>query len=572
MKKSMLILFSLVLLGCQQDLDIIEEDTSSLSATKAVTSISTSDVFDWEKIQKIDIAGYGTSIVLPWYNAGSSHLPFYITENYKKEDGWLMQYNFCTDQNEIQKNRYYLIFYNVFTGIMRTYYYNPTSVTGGSTTLWSTSLDKSTSLLNATGYFAIPISKPQNNPTVYSSNLTTHGSKSLTPNWNAYDVEFAYDPNFDNNRSNLHMSIGGYDITTSNITLAGDISLTSEGTMVTKTTVGASSTPQQNITNSVISAVGSSAMGLVSGKIIGKDNKSFFPNLVGSAAGAIASGGITEVVKFGVNLVFGSFLGRGSKPQVQTSNSDINLKTNGTLTISGTITSNSAANISGITNLLVPGATASSLDRLQPAYNKPLGVWNLKEEPIVEYSDEKIYVSYSYGPSIGWSDYSTLRYMDLKPNSVNVILNPAVLENVSRYTIDSEMVYYGKLQGKKGLDGIVNITNEGYTMPAKITPFFNDPTPGAETIIYRNGYLSYPTVSSDTYFSSNQRWNKPGDDRHIRVYATTGNGLPTDDVAIKVTVTLYPKAGYNQDPIISTRTFLPKFEKIYGKYDYMKSF
>lgn len=53
--------------------------------------------YDWENNTKVLING--ENIILPWYNGAPASLPQHIFTDYKKSDGWVMIYNFITDDN-----------------------------------------------------------------------------------------------------------------------------------------------------------------------------------------------------------------------------------------------------------------------------------------------------------------------------------------------------------------------------------------------------------------------------------------------------------------------------------------
>ena len=49
-------------------------------------------------------------------------MPFYILNDYKKEDGWDLVYNFCSDNIANQEGgKNFLIFYNILTGKLRVF-------------------------------------------------------------------------------------------------------------------------------------------------------------------------------------------------------------------------------------------------------------------------------------------------------------------------------------------------------------------------------------------------------------------------------------------------------------------
>ena len=85
-----------------------------------------------------------------------SNIPDYIIRDYKKADGWEMVYNFCNDPVLAKKGKYYLMFYNKLTGILRVFYYNIYNVTTANTTLWKIGFNNKSALINSIDHFTLP--------------------------------------------------------------------------------------------------------------------------------------------------------------------------------------------------------------------------------------------------------------------------------------------------------------------------------------------------------------------------------------------------------------------------------
>lgn len=180
----------------------IEKD---LLQTRSVSQ-NVSSVFDWESITSIILPEYGNTI-LPWYNATESNIPYYIIKDYKKADGWEMVYNFCNDPVLAKKGKYYLMFYNKLTGILRVFYYNIYNVTSANTTLWKIGFNSQCALINSIDHFTLPA----NNRTTsfaYITNMLDLPSKAIAKGWNCFDVELCYDPQYSSKE--IKMSIGVY--------------------------------------------------------------------------------------------------------------------------------------------------------------------------------------------------------------------------------------------------------------------------------------------------------------------------------------------------------------------------
>ncbi|SBW07444.1 hypothetical protein KL86DYS2_13165 [uncultured Dysgonomonas sp.] len=559
MNKYIYIIVLFLFCSCQEE-SILENkieagDTNGLKSTTIHTSIS----FDWESEPKINLIGYANNILLPWYNGAETQLPFDILKDYKSSDGWVMFYNYCTDAAEAKVGKYYLSFYNIFTGVMRVYYYNTYNVTGASTTFWTVKLENASSLLNSSGYFTNPYSVKPTKPEYYTSNITTNQAKAITRGWNCFDVEFTYDPDFDLRRYNQHMNIGAYDVTTSEVKLDGDVTLSSEGTIIS-TTSNTSTT--QTILNSSVAAAGSSAGTLIKNKLTkdanGNTTKNFFPNLGAAAISSIADGGVSEFVKYGLNLVFGSFLGGGSKETKEV----INLKTTGSFRVTGTINTPSSSNILGLSQLLLPGAQSSSSDFFYPSYNQTFGAWNLSKSPVMKYSDETIYFRYKSSGGGTASPYTVVRSFSLDLNSIDVKLNPSISDKIEKYTVKTDLVYYKRFRGDYDLSSVLpNLSHEGQNVSGEC--IYKDDTKQNETEIILNpsfNLLSIPNVVYGEDWSSSR----------VEVICKRGGAIPAKGCVVKVTVTLYPKAPYNTSPIVMTRSYLPEYQKTVGTLDYFK--
>jgi len=398
--------------------------------------------------------------------------------------------------------------------------------------MWELLLTNSHSLLNNIGYFTNPINEPISNPISISSNISTSNNKMFTRGWNCFETEITYDPNTLNKR--ISLSIKPFNKNVSEIVLEGAYNSTSSGTIITSN----SSNPLKKGIDALAKSAGGEAKKWIKEKIGLKDDASKLIKLGSSALTAVASGGTTAMVKYGVNLVFGSFIGRLNKSSTTTQK--LEFKTNGSINITGTLSSNTSTNCTPISNLHVPNSLKSGYSFFSHYDNKNLGVWNLSTKPTIHFSDKVMYTH-----SIGYrAKYERYIYFDKYQLKNNVKINNDILVHLDKYEISSEIIYYERF-------------NKGYLGHSNLSCSLGYPSITG-TIIYEekdknniivNRFLRNPRI---IYSDPNTNYNPQ------RYYDCTGF---KKNYVVKVTVTLYPKASsFNPEPIVSTRTYIPNYE------------
>lgn len=497
------------------------DDTSDITILD-VPEIETPEL-DWENIQGITLSNSQYAL-LPWIGSSSTNIPNFILSDVSKEDGWELLYNLSHTPGQLDQD--YLIFYNKFTGIIRSFYHLNTLVSEGTNGYWGLELEGTSSLLNNVGYFAEPINSPRTDPYSITSNISTlDEAKYITRGWNAFETEITYDPS--PVTSSVSMRILSYDQNIQNVNLSGGVELGSEGTIITTN----SKNPAQTFVNNAAKAGGSAAKAWVD-EAVG-DGVSKPIKVAAGVASAIVSGGVTEIIKAGVNLLFGSFIGKQSTTTNTTQK--IEFKTNGTLTINGVITSSTGNNVKSANKLWVPGTVWKNEYYVKPYYKEKLGVWNLKKAPVVNIRRKAYYGGeYNHDTSL----YS--RSATISNSDIEVEINPVVMSEISDYTVETHLFHYSKFQGKTNWNGGTLSFVE-----AAGRERFND----GETIIYSN--------FQETFAGPKAVFLPPGE--LMEMPNIVVNSVDPRYV-VKVTVTLFPKTGYDQDPIVITRSYLPDYE------------
>ena len=533
-----LILLSVTLVACNDDMfnvpAISKEGDGNLVATRAIIQ-TTSPVFDWEDNTSIALFGY-RNVILPWYNAADANIPSEILEDYKKEDGWELVYNLCTESAAATYGKYYLIFYNKLRGILRVFYYDIYDVTTANTTFWQLSFTQPTSMLNSIGHFTTP-QNTNSTFNVYTTNISSVESKGISRGWNCFDVELCYDPN--SSSVAQKMGIRSYDVTQGQITMTGSLQLDSEGTIVSTGTA-----PRFPVLSNMIDA-GVSGFGKELGKFVhNKLDSAKMSPLISTPISEIVSTGSEGLLKSGINFLFGSFLTKKT-----TTTQTLKVRTTGTIVENGKLLINSNTNINPLVSLVSPGSQVESTDYFLPSYNEPLGVWNLSEAPVITFSSGAIWSKDSDERS-----YSYTRIV--RTNPVNVIVNPAAMACFSKYEVDYELMYYKQFGGNYHWGKDMFFPNYSYASSFDVPPIIGNEVcndDGGNVFLDRPRY-SYDRVSSHSNNADDYSRRKK------EIWFEDNIPVKNPNYVIKVMVTFYPKEPYDTTPIVSSRTYIPKYE------------
>lgn len=189
MKKIIFLLLSIffVITACNDEKDILP--TSQEKGTRS-PSTEVSPTFNWEDVGYISLFNIPGTITLPWYSGATSNIPDCILQDYKAEDGWKMVYNTCSPSDITQDDKYYLIFYNIFSGRLRGYVYNKNDVTSNNHTFWQLTFNNATTLLNDMEEYTLAGDVLTSNREMMVSGLANTPTKSLTRGSNVFETDF----------------------------------------------------------------------------------------------------------------------------------------------------------------------------------------------------------------------------------------------------------------------------------------------------------------------------------------------------------------------------------------------
>lgn len=365
----------LLLAACSDD-EVLSDAHLQLPAMRTVAATE-SPTFAWEDVPSIKLEGISTPVTLPWYAGASSNVPDELLLSYKAADGWKMLYNFCSPSDYAEAGKYYLIFYNIFTGTLRTYYYNAYDVTDATTTFWHFQANRWSRLLSGWSSYAVAndlavVGDVTIGNDLIASNVSKSPVKSLGRGWNVFDVELSgYDPNLAEGGP-LYFSLYTHEIKDFKVELDGNISLESKGTILQQVQ---NQSLGQKIANTVVS-VGEVAAPIVEDILGEKDSQR--SSTQASESPQTRVGGLA-LAKSGLAFLQKFIFKKPSQPL----NFDVSLTTKGSFQTYGTVITAQQSNIMPITKLLIPGSPMSTETTFLPSFEDQLGVWNLKTTPVV---------------------------------------------------------------------------------------------------------------------------------------------------------------------------------------------
>lgn len=462
-----IVLFSFLLFGCE-DAGLMEQELSNeVILTKAAYD---SGYVEWDNVDHLTYK-LGSDVVkddlsVPWEpgSANAVGVPKdWVDDNlrnadaekraYSKANGWELVYSNLLDK--AQRNKYFAL-YNKNLGILRMFFYSfeASSGYGTSSTFVGLAVTGSSSLLNFSFDYPLPMDQRQNSPTTFFTPSTmlwgdkAQGVGYKANTWYAMEVECAYEA-ASQNANRLMFRLWAGNISESQTT--GSSKGTINGNIVTTYSNNSNFSLTLNadkISNVQVSY--NTAKDELGDKIETGVNKgdSFFkgiwnnlkkdvPSLVSKGIkegiGSIFSSGGSFITK-AVGKLASSIFGGGNTPMQATSKVDLGIQS--TLKLS-TTTVETVVGWGDTNPIPLPGSG-------QPTslYNEKLGVWNLASAPVV-YVDMNT-TAYFYPPELVPNPQQPRAYelgfsYSLVPATLSI--NPAVLSRFTVQNTKQELVY-----------------------------------------------------------------------------------------------------------------------------------
>lgn len=451
MKNTLYLILVLLLAACSsnEQLTVPEQSVGSRSVTPIEPSETNPTLLtDWENCTTIvlnEVSGGGQpkSVTAPWGNGVTTSLPHEFCTDIKKADGWKMLFHTFCKANKDEKQAY-MCFYNMFTGYMKFFYFADKSDIGTQTQwrLASTSEGECQGIFDDEAYFSQPINNPKHSVwSVMLANEQNSNNTGITAGWNGFQFRVGeYRPQV----APHSLSIRGYNTLFSSYNFLGEETSTTTGKI---TTINSSSESILNnaLVGGVLNQCGETAKETVDKiatkvlpgkKILGLDLKKVVTD--------IGTGNYVGAIKAGLGLVFGKLL---SKDKTTYSVSDVELKTFGTIKLEGNsetgIESKLAPLSFNLNNILNNSNNAARFDdnnmvllSQQSGTSLELGVWNLRNKPIIYY-DRYIKYEPQLEPDVEAPVvdlHGIFNYPNTTAGPIEVVFNPMIQPYIKNYS------------------------------------------------------------------------------------------------------------------------------------------
>lgn len=417
---STLAIFALSLASCSEKVletdpvekNILEDKLPQIVYPKVMANTrGTSDNF-WESWTKVTLAS-GSIANVPWNKvSATTTCPSEIATDIKYDAGWRL-IAYTVNECAADDGTNYLIFHNVYTGVLKVFYYLESAKSQmQNNAVWLIKTSSPTSLFAFNGDYAKLSSVKEQNG-LYLKNIVDDPTEGFSVGWNCFMVELAYDPDL----PDCYLDIIPYSQTETTMKFKGSIEMETTGMIV--------STTNKNILSKPISGVakfaGKSAENWVK-KAINEGNKKIFKKL-----SSLAVNGAGSIVSSGVSSLLGSFLGGFNKSNETTQ--AVQLSTDGTFSIEG-------SSISYKTGLVNPLRITLNKDTIGS-----LGSWCLTDEPYFEISP---YATFSDKSQYASAVINYVTYIGNRKLTKGVVINPDLRSAVKSITLSGDLYQSSK--------------------------------------------------------------------------------------------------------------------------------
>lgn len=489
-------------------------------------SITATFETDWEDQKDITTA-LGNVFYTPWViGDGDANLPESFAYDIKKEDGWKLLFHTFSGIDYSAKDRNYMAFYNIRTGILKVFYYLQDTPQLNNGASWEVSFNGDHCLLNMGEEFTDPMNMKQ---VKYwkGTNFVTYVAKPFQKGWNGFQIPLAYDPTIDT--SGRSLDIRSTLANTLDLNMFGDITAYSEGAILTRSSVN----PLADLNKKIATLIGKKAEQWISDNT---EDEIIHPQ---NTENTSTRGAIGDAITEGANLIFGKLTASLSK--IKTQRSDLEFTTNGTTHLSGTITFESS---SPVLSLRVPFAKDLVGE---------LGAWNLSDRPTIYVDPRADYVP----NSATCGDYG-YKMRGVRGYKYDVVINPQLKPYIVDQWVDIDLIKYWKWDSNapKLPSYYTDFGTIGNTDYMGISTLFDQ-----EQLLYGN-HLQNGSIYREDLKATVWAY---GIDLLPMIYVPKvtiheEKKYNAANIFMKVTLNLVTEIEGKRDTTISTRTFIPKLE------------
>lgn len=512
MKTYWIWLFPLCLsLSCTDDMEkVVPENGSPDLATKTLELRSSSLVENWDQMTTVQLKS-GAVVKLPWSDNHQGNLSSDVLNDLDKKYGWRMLMT-TIGTSDVGMN--YMMFQNIYTGKLRIFYYMERNNDGGRG-VWQLNWDGDNSLANSSRHFSLP-NEYKSSSSICLTALTKADQLGVVQGWNCFETELNYDPSY--KAGNTIFSIYCYNIQEAQLSLSGDYTSTSTGTIISETKTN----PVSSALDKKATSLGNTAGDWIKNNIATSSSSSKPIKIVADIAGSVGSALVKKVITGGIGEVFGSFIGLFNK--TSTDIQKLEFTTNGKVSLTGSMTSSTSNNVSPWANIT----------------HHHLGVWSVSGTP------EIIVGKYALNKNVQLptGEYALEKRYYLNDKSFTVHLNPDIQAQISSYSVSAKLYYYEKFDNKtswrydyKNFAPYQNVDEQHGVIPNK-------------KILYDNG--SVRVTDAGQYAGESELYITPT--KPTSAMVPIAGLLP--GYVVKLTLTLVGKDG-NEATLC--RTYLPKY-------------
>jgi len=513
-------------------------------STRATTDNVDFDT-NWEKVESLVLPN-GNTMTLPWSDKYTGVHPMEYTKDIKREDGWLLLcHTFNQPANQVDP-LWLMAFYNQMTGDLKIFYYVD-SVLSHNNAFWTVNFTQNNGWLNAINEIALPTHNKFGEAFNWTASVhPNEKTTSLSQGWNSFVIPtLSYDPDAPLNAA---IRINNYQTTAAIFDIYGKEEGEINGQLITMGTTNQFS----GLQSTVASAAGNAAQNLVKAWLSSNSK-------INANQSEIAAAGIGQLVKWGVGKIVGKLTGKFSKPTYSEQNLKLEMKSRSTF--KGSMIT------SGITG--VPG-TGFGVGKATTGVE--LGVWNLTENPTIYIHPVGVMCKTFNGVN---SDEAEYRYVASGNFKADIVINPQLLPHVISYKVTCEPVrYWPKTNGDvASLPQSLAPSSDYGSLGSKETgSSLKYEVPDASIIYEDNYYTIYDNdlLGYATYWGI---WNRYGKHSGLvplyrYIYGPSnqdlcrGGGIAYDCKYnyAKVTVEMETEFEGKRDTVVTTRTYVPKFE------------
>lgn len=475
---SLLMLLVLALASVQCSDNVVETMEPDGPLGRGIAPVDKSEtnptlLTDWENCQTVKLNelgpnGHNLEATLPWQDGVKTSLNSNFCHDIKAADGWSMLFHtFCKDNVDVDLS--YMCFYNKFTGYLKIFYFTNVK-DAGTSTIWSiSSADNQTPqpIFADLEYFSQPL-EGDNTYSILSAtadNMIPGTKSGLEKGWNGFEFRVG---EYHHIISTAKLSIKAYNTLYTDVKIDGVTESATNGTITTTNTVPTSG---GKTVGAIANVGGQAAKDVVDSYASKHLNKSFLGFNIANIVTSVATGNYVSAFKSGLGFIFKGLFRK--EPTV----SEVKLQTNGTVMLQGSaetpLTSevsplefdlekilSNRKNIYADSSIFVrPGRHDTISFPIAPHYfattypairynpKTELGVWNLKEKPVVYYDRytkfENGFEFSEYEMKGGIFDFNGTTYYPtthVNTSEIKVVFNPAIKDYVTSYSVNVGLI------------------------------------------------------------------------------------------------------------------------------------